>query len=523
MYGTIKPIGLPANDIVDSLHNGNSVVIFAPLGHGKSVLFDSVARGLRALGSEPLLIATNPLLHSVPFGSITSQLTFAESSAEGELTTALLLRYAQDRSGHGRPVILVDDAHFLDAPAMDSLSQLATAQAVVLLLTSDLVPPVDTTDTTDTNASTIHLLDELWIRGGAQRIDLEPLTALQSGQLLREFAPHAQFDRVALALLHSRSGGSRLLLRELTSETVRQQTLPRDHDCTAFALYAPSQRILDLLSHQLRSLHPSQLVSLALIGGLNGISTGRAAMICDAADLRDLIRRGYLFPSTARSGVLQTGPLLSEAALAICDAAQLHTQRALIVSILLTDRTHGFTTTPAECTMIADSWTASVGLAPGVIATWGSSAVADVLLVAARRSRRLGLTEKALQYSALSLRIEPGLKTTIEYSRALAGDERYLAALHVLHRAEKLLENPTDGVKLVRWQVSLATFTTMTADDFTALRKQIAGWFPGDVLMNGEVDFIRLTQSMQNLDWARVAIDGEAIAQNSDYDLITRI
>ena len=527
MRGTGKPatsglrvIGRTAHGIVDLLRDNQSVVIFAPLGYGKSVLFESIALALRALGNEPLSISANPLLHAVPFGSLALQLGIAASPSAGGCSTATLLSQAQTRTGTSHPVIMVDDTHLLDPQSMDSLFQLAAAEAVVLLLTSDLVPAIDTPDT---DAATVRLLDELWIRGGAERIDLEPTTAAQSGQLVREFAPTTQFDRVTLALLHSRSGGSRLLLRELTSEAVRQQPLPDDRARTAFALHPPSQRILDLLTHQLRGLTARQLVTLALIGSLNGISTGRAAMISDAGELRDLIRRGYLHSGAERSGQLQARTLLAEAALTICDSEQLRAQQTLIVSILLTDRQYGFATTPAECMTIAGSWTASVNLPPSVLEEWGSNLVADVLLVAARRSRRLGLTEKALLYSALTLRIEPGLKATIEYSRALASDERYSAALDVLANTQELLHTPAEGVKLARWHVSLAKFTTMTADDFTALRTQAAGWFPASPEMCGAVDFVRLTQSMQDRDWARVAVDGEAIARHEDFDVITRI
>ena len=517
---TPRVIGRTAHGIVETLSGNQSVVIFAPLGYGKSVLFESIALTLRALGREPLNIAVNPLVHSVPCGSIRSQLGLAMSPTDGEFSTATLLSSAQAQTGSSHPVIMVDDAHLLDPQSMDGLYQLAAARSIVLLVTSDLVPAIDT-PTTD--AATIRLLDELWIRGGAERIDLEPLSPVQSGQLVREFAPTTRFDRVTLAFLHSRSGGSRLLLRELTSEAVRQQPLPDDRDRTAFALHTPSQRILDLLAHQLRGLTATQLVTLALIGSLTGISTGRASMICDAGELRDLIRRGYVYPGAERSGQLQARTLLADVALTLCDAEQLRTQQALIVSILLTDRHYGFTTTPAECVTIADSWTASGNLPPSVVDEWGSSVVADVLLVAARRSRSLGLTEKALLYSAITLRLEPGLKATIEYSRALASGERYSAALAVLANTEELLHTPADGVKLARWHMSLAKFTTMTADDFTALRTQAASWFPTSTMMHGEVDFVRLTQSVQDVDWPRVAVDGESIARNEDCDVITRI
>ena len=158
-----------------------------------------------------------------------------------------------------------------------------------------------------------------------------------------------------------------------------------------------------------------------------------------------------------------------------------------------------------------------------MVEEWGATVVADVLLLAARRSRSLGLSDQALLYARLTHGVAPGLRATIELSRALASAGRYPAALDALSAAEDDLRVPSDGVKLVRWRVSLAKFTPMTAEDATALAEQAAAWFPGSLLMHGEVEYIGLMHSTQNLDWTTTAPTGEGLARNENYDTVTRI
>ncbi len=508
--------------IVTRLGSDISVVIFGPLGFGKTFLLDSVVRRLSETSPRPVRIIGTMGASSEPFGSLLHgpNLTLAEALAGASVTTGRILSYFQQVSAVDRPVVLVDDAHLLDAHTMRSLSQLVATQAITLLAASDLVPhaallAIDRTTT--------HLLAELWIKGDVERIDLEPLTAPESADLVQEFAPGTQFDRVTQALLHDRSGGSRVLLRELTAEAARQQPPLFDLNRTAFAFLVPSRRITDLLTHQLLDLAPAQLVTLSLIAALHKTTYARALMLSNPADLSDLIRRGHVHHLSGQGNHVQGHTMLAEAALAQIDSALLRETTKRLVEVLLTDRSHGFATTPAEAQLIARSWIQCSDLEPGVSEKWGQAVVADILLMAARRSRSVGQPEQALLYAGLSLGIEPGLKSTIEYSRALAATGRYSAALAIIAPADTLVVRPSDGVKLVRWLVSLAKFSPLTAAEYAAFSTRVAGWLAGDITMRGEGEYIRLTQAMQCMDWVRVAREGEFIANNADYNVVTRI
>ena len=508
--------------IVDRISAGISMVIFGPLGFGKSLLLDSVARCLTTSGQQPERIGGMLGGSREPFNSLLNgpNLVLAEALAGTVVTTGRLLSYLQRVCAVDRPIVLVDDAHLIDAHTMRSLSQLVAAQAITLLAASDLVSRAALTSVDD---ATARFLDDLWIKGRAERLDLEPLTEAESAELVREFAPGAAFDRVTQALLHNRSGGSRVILRELTCEVARQQPALADLNRTAFAFLAPSRRITDLLTHQLRGLTPAQLVTLSLIGALHKITYTRALLLSSPADLGDLIRRGHVKRLSDQDNHVQGHAMLAEAALAQTDSALLRNSTQHLVEVLLTERRHGIATTPAEAQLIAKSWLEHSDIRPGVAEKWGQAVVADILIMAARRSRSGGQAEQALLYSGLSLEIEPGLKATIEYSRALAASGRYAAAVAVMSTADELVVKPSDGVKLARWAVSLTKFSPLTAAQYDAFSNRVAGWFVGDIVMRGEVEYIRLTQAMQNMDWARVARDGEFIANNEGYNVVTRI
>ena len=514
-------VGRNAQGIADIVQSGRSVVIFGPPGYGKSQLLGSVTTILRTDGGDPVDIAATELAHAVPFGSLSngSNLRLALALGGTEPVTATrLLNYARDHGQCERPVISVDDAHLLDAQTMDCLYRLAAGNEIVLLLASDLLP---TGPATDTDAATVRLVDELWVKGGAERIDLEALSLAESSALVTHFAPTGRFDRGARALLHSRSGGSRMLLRELTAEVMRQQQPPDDQELVSFSRFPPSRRILDVVAHQLRGLTPDQFAVLALIGRLDGISYSHATLLCCPAALRDLLRRGFLHRLPA--GLLHAPTMFSDGAMADCDPELLQNMTAQIVDLLLLDRTHGGVTTAAESLVIADSWTPGVSLLPEVLDQLPADTIADILLIAARHSRIRGLTDQALLFANLARHLVPGLPALIECSRALASAGRPAGALAELAEAEQYLHTPTDGVVLLRWLRELAAFGVMTAADFAELRARAAGWFTGDPVMAGELAFIGLTETVQNQHWALAVAAGESLARTPGCDAVTRI
>ena len=505
----------------EKLLSGEHLLVFGPLGCGKSLLVTAVAAQLRAAGTQTLNIRATPASHDIGFGSITHGsnlalgLAFSESNP---VTAAGLLAYAQRSTRSSVPVLSVDDAHLLDSRTLDCLYQLAEGGAITLLLASAVV---STIPGDDVDPLTVRLLDELWITATAERLDLAPASAEESRALVREFEPTATFDRVTLALLHSRSGGSRGLLRELTSETLRHTR--SQHDGRPVMDCAPSARILDLLAHHLHGLTDAQLATLIVIDDVDGTCHTRAVDICGAVQLGDLIRRGFLLQSAGPNGRIETRAMLADAARVLCDPEVVHRHSTAMIGILLADQERGFSLNPAECAAIAASFTASGALRPAVLEAWGADLVARVLLSAARRSRALGLTERALLYSRLTMRLRPGLSATIEYSRALAGAGRPVAALAVLSPAEDCIETSHDAVTLLRWRVSLSKFSPMTADDVAELSEQAAAWVPGDETVAGAVAFIALTQSMQQMRWTEVSSHGEQLARTEAYDTVSRV
>jgi len=507
--------------LAEKLLRGAHLLVFGPLGCGKSLLLNAVCAELRAAGTETLSIRATTASHDIAFGSLTNGSNLALGlafSGSTPVTAAGLLAYAQRSTRSSVPLLSVDDAHLLDARSLDCLYRLAEGGAITLLMASAVV---STLPGDDVDPLTVRLLDELWITATAERLDLAPASAEESRALVREFEPTATFDRVTLALLHSRSGGSRVLLRELTSETLRRSLSLRDGQ--PVVEHAPSARILDLLAHHLHGLTDTQLATLIVIDDVDGTGPTRAVDICGAVQLGDLIRRGFLSQAAGPNGQLETRAMLADAARVLCDPAVVHRHTTTMIGILLADQERGFALTPAECAAVADSFTASGALLPGVLDTWGADLVARVLLSGARRSRSVGLTERALVYSRLTMRLRPQLAATIEYSRALAGAGRHVAALAVLTPAEDCIDTSRDAVTLLRWRMSLSKFSPMTADDAAQLSERAATWVPGDETVAGAVAFIALTQSMQQMHWTEVSTDGEQLARTEVYDTVSRV
>ncbi|MFC5928045.1 LuxR C-terminal-related transcriptional regulator [Cryobacterium melibiosiphilum] len=509
-------------EISGHLLTSRSVLIVGAPGFGKSHLADAVAELLEARGAAAMRIRAQASSHTVAFGALTGSSTreLADAFAGGEpITAARVFAYAVQHSSTDSPaVIIVDDAHLLDAATMTCLNQLAFEGALALLLTSD---PVATVRVDETDPVTIRLLDALWIKGGAERIDLEPMSPAQTADLVREFAPTETFDLITLAQLHEGSGGSRVLLRELTALVARGA-----HGSTArdpAPRLRPAGRIVELLAHQLRSLTGSQIAAMALLAHANGVEQSRAAAICNRVELRDLVQRGLVQPTTAGGGdILRVNGLVGDAALASCDPAQLGDLSARLVHRLLLDRKLGMTTTSAECLLIADQWVQAGTIAPRLRDEWGDDVVSEVLLVASRRSSSMNHPGNAVLYAWLAGQIRPGIRSLIGHSRALAGDNRFAPARALLNDAAALVRTSDDGVQLVEWRLTLARVSSEGPDALAALALEAAEWFESGA-MAGELAFIGLVASWQRMNWVRVSAEGEALAQDEAADPGTRI
>jgi hypothetical protein len=157
-----------------------AVVIAGGAGVGKSRLLEAAAEGARAGGVRvlPPVLATRAAA-AIPFGAFAELVPDSIASLTGpallRAVTASLRRHGQD----GRPPLLVvDDAHLLDAASAALVLNLATAGgAVVMVVTLRSGEPCP------------DAITALWKDRGALRLDLQPLAPAEVTELLQAALP----------------------------------------------------------------------------------------------------------------------------------------------------------------------------------------------------------------------------------------------------------------------------------------------------------------------------------------------
>ena len=512
-----------ADHIIAKLVSPQSVIIFGVPGLGKSYLLDSVVETLLADGIQALRLRPTSSYAALPFGvfrssfdpELTASLTLDSNNAKG-----CFLSSAIAASGRKRPILVVDDAHLLDSQTMTILGQLAEEHLVSLLLASD---SVSTIDLDQNNIVTVGCLDQLWIRGNAERIDLEPVSAHEARSLVKEFAPETTFDRIAHTLLYTNSGGSRVLLRELTAEAVRGRLRAELSGQIAQAPIVPSPRITALLLSQLSRITPPQLALLAIISLVNRMERSRALLFLSPAEIQDLVHRGHLNEIEGSKDQLGISMLLGRIAVTMAASDLLQEKKIFLTGLLLAEVENGHPMSDQESVLVAQLWIGDGFVTDEIVNQWGRTNVANTLTQASRRSRLIGMPIDALAFARNALRIQPTLATTLEYSKVLAADRHFEEAKRQMRHSEALCQSPKDAVLLVRWLTRLTRLSRGAAVDFSALSQRVALIFPNDPTVQGERDLIEVTRATQSMAWATAATLGEKLARNEGLDPETRI
>ena len=505
-----------------TLLGGNSLIIYGALGYGKSYLADAVDSHLRARGALPLKLRGTASTRDVPLGALRvtmdAQLTEILSAADSP-NASHFLSYATAKAGKQKPIIAVDDAHLLDPQTVEWLARLASDGAVVLLLTCAPVPAIDGRET---NAETVRLLTSLWVQGQAERVDLEPLTTAEADELVGQFAPGAVFDLVTRSSLLDRSGGSPLLLRELTAEALHHQFLLEDRDTLSPSVVEPSGRIMEMLRHQLAVLNTAQIHGLALLGRVDALAHAQSLAIFSPTDLRDMMHRGFVRRAGSGDDRLVAHQLFAEASMSMSDPATIRELSARLTRVLLETRQNGRALHPSESVIVAESWAASGDFAPEV-EEWGRDSVVEILLAAADKCFSCGIRESALNFASQAYSLRPDTGTAVAYSRALANSGRVPQALRLLHEGEERMESPRDAIRLIRWWAVLAMRQPIISDALEAVIMRAANWFPGDSGLSGEVELVILGGMTRKRNREKLAVAADKVANSDTFDAFARI
>jgi DNA-binding CsgD family transcriptional regulator len=490
---------------------GTSVLVAGSLGSGKSHLLATVAQELERGGLPPVFIRPGRPLRDVPFGALD---TCADSRSD-------VLR-TEDAAPLDRPlVVVVDDAHSLDADSADTIVRAIYRRRAVALLGIEVPRARAGSRQSDSDAANAFV--ELWLHGHAERFDLRELTPHDAELLLDQFPGAEHFDAVARATVISLADGSRILLRELAAEASSAISSGRDPLDVLTRIHRHS-RVGDALVAHVRELAPAERLTLAVLARLPRIDHADATRLLPVGTIDGLVAAGLihedgttrrrLFVNTALAGesVYQVDPgavddVITRAAIRMLDADG--TWWSVPLAVAIAERWHG--------DMLA---LPSFGLTPPELRV-------RIATDAARWANDIGEPTLALAYASLvggdedesgALLLER-TQAELKVTGATAG----LARLD----PEKL--GPSALRRLLRRRVHLGA-----GSDAVELRARLAPIYADDPRTLADLDLAVAESASMQLDWVgadaaaasaadRVGVDGVTLLRALVVSTLARI
>jgi DNA-binding CsgD family transcriptional regulator len=258
LVGRGRELAYLRNAAVDPRRRG--VVLAAPAGYGKTRLARECVRAAKRAGMGALVATASQSAAEVPLGamaSVLSTLDMVDQSVDDPgavLHNAVLHLLA--RSGGGRVLVFVDDAHLLDGASASLVQQLAQHEEVFLLLTLRTQEPVP------------DALGTLLKAGLLDRLDIGDLDPASIETLLTKVLG-GPLDGATLPLLIARSRGNILFLRELVTAGLEDGSLRQEHGLWRLVGESvPSDRLVALVETRLGRLSGDErhLLELLAVG-----------------------------------------------------------------------------------------------------------------------------------------------------------------------------------------------------------------------------------------------------------------
>lgn len=252
--------GRDVEAIVEALLAGRSVVAGGPLGAGKSFLLQRVVESLEAQSISPVAIRGAAAMRALPFGALEAA---GDARAEALRDSALTAEST---------VLIIDDAQELDEASTAAIlrSVYARSAPALFALTEPRLHGLG-----GAGAAT-EAINELWLRGVADRIDIGALKPDESSRLLDIFSDHQPLDSVTRAAIIWQADGSRMLLRTLTEAAFDALASGRD-PLSAIDDIPPHSKLATGLHGHIREFDDQSRRALILVDRVNGIGLGDAA------------------------------------------------------------------------------------------------------------------------------------------------------------------------------------------------------------------------------------------------------
>ncbi len=250
-------------------HSG--VVIAGAAGVGKTSLAREALRRAKASGERTAWIVGTESARALPLGAFIGLLGEAMSDPLTNVRRVINSFVAQQRQA--RVVLGVDDAHLLDGLSALVVHQLAQSGGARLVVT------------TRTGGAEPDGVTALWKDGLLDRLDLEPLSAAATRELI-EGTLGGPVDARSAARFRKLTGGNTLFLRQLLSDQIAAGRMQRlagvwiwDGDV------AVSASLSDSVARQMGRLSPGVALVVDTLSQCEPLAVD---VLCDLVRRRDL-------------------------------------------------------------------------------------------------------------------------------------------------------------------------------------------------------------------------------------------
>jgi len=431
-----------------------SVVIAGGAGVGKSRLLAAAADAARAGGTAvlPPVLATRAAA-SIPFGAFADLVpdSVAALSGPGLLRAAAAALRARGR-GDGPPVLVVDDAHLLDAGSAALVLNLAASGGAVVaaaVRSGEKCPDAITA---------------LWKDHGALRLDLQPLAAAEVAGLLAAVLPGGHVAARLARWVAGRSGGNPLYCRELVTAAVAAGSITQAGGLWQLAGPAVlSPRLAELLHERLGELSAAEREALELTVLAEPADLPLLERLAGPGPLAALERRRLIAVDAGAPPRVRLGhPLYGEVIRQDLGAVRRRQLGAVLADALEERGDAGPRSLLRIATWRLDAATARPGL----------------LTRAAYAASTLSDQELAVRLATAALGLGGGVGAALALARAQARRNDFAAADAALAPWEgragsqaQAMEYITERVPLLRWGLSRPP----AAD---ALLERASAWYP---------------------------------------------
>lgn len=390
----------------------NLVVLYGPAGVGKTRLADACLDLAEERGYLTARVLASKAAALLPLGALAPILPHDLVDAA---SPRVLFERTRDElhslGGGERLVLLVDDAHLLDASSAVLLSQLIEAGAVFVVATiRDGEPSSDA-------------VAGWWRSERALRMDLRDLDRQATADLLAAVLG-GPVGTDTVARFHTASGGNPLLLRELLLQALEAGRLADASGTWRITgALSPSRRLADLFADRLAALTPSarsvlEQVAVCAPVGAAELTSGSADEL-EALELAGLVR---VIVDGQRRQLVVSHPLYGEAV-----RAGLGTLRRQSILLAAADRVDALGAKRREDSLRIATWRLDAGGTPDPA----------VLLQAAYVARHAHDFAEVERLGEVLHRVAPSIEAVV-----LLGEARY--ELGHFHESEALLAAPVE-------------------------------------------------------------------------------